>query len=45
MKPRLELLAVGAVVDPFPRGGDPFAGGDRRRMADDGDKITMRRVP
>ena len=38
---RLELLAVGPVVDPFPRGGDPFAGGDRRRVADDGDEITM----
>ena len=38
---RLELLAMGPVVDPFPRGGDPFAGGDRRRVADDGDEITM----
>ena len=38
---RLELLAVGPVVDPFPRGGDPFAGGDGRRVADDGDEITM----
>ena len=37
----LELLSVGPVVDPFPRGGDPLAGGDRRRMADDGDEITM----
>ena len=26
---RLELLAMGAVVDPFARRGDPLAGGDR----------------
>ena len=28
---RLELLAMGAVVDPFARRGDPLAGGDRWR--------------
>ena len=38
---RLELLAVGAVVDPFARGGDPLAGGDRRGVADDGDQFAM----
>ena len=38
---RLELLAMGAVVDPFARGGDPLAGGDRGRVADDGDEIAM----
>jgi hypothetical protein len=27
-KPRFELLAVSAIVDPFARGGDPLAGGD-----------------
>ena len=40
-KPRLELLAVGAVVDPFARRGDPLAGGDRRGVADDGHQIAM----
>ena len=40
-KPRLELLAVGAIVDPFAGGGDPFAGGDRRGMADDGHQIAV----
>ena len=40
-KPRLELLAVGAVVDPFARRGDPLAGGDRRGVADHGDEIAM----
>jgi hypothetical protein len=38
---RSELLAVGAVVDPLTRGGDPFASGDRRRMPDHGDKIAV----
>ena len=41
MKPRLELLAMGAVVDPFARGGDPLAGGDRGGVADDGHQIAM----
>ena len=40
-EPRLELLAMGAVVDPFARGGDPLAGGDRRGVADDGHQIAM----
>ena len=40
-KPRLELLAVGAIVDPFARCSDPFAGRDRRRMADDGHQIAV----
>ena len=38
---RPELLAVGAVVDPFARRGDPLAGGDRRGMADDGDQVAV----
>src|SRR5208337_1750825 len=40
-KPRLELLAVGPVVDPITRGSDPLAGGDRGRVADDSDEIPM----
>ena len=40
-EPRLELLAMGAVVDPFARRRDPLAGGDRRRVADDGHQIAM----
>ena len=40
-KRRFELLAVGAVVDPFARGGDPLAGRNGRGMADDGHDITM----
>ena len=38
---RLELLTMGAVVDPFARRGDPFAGGDGGGVADDGDQIAM----
>ena len=38
---RLELLAMGAVVDPFARRGDPLAGGDRGGVADDGDQFAM----
>ena len=38
---RLELLAVGAVVDPFARRRDPLAGGDRGGVADDGDQVAM----
>ena len=38
---RLELLAMGAVVDPFARRGDPLAGGDRGGVADDGHQIAM----
>ena len=40
-EPRLELLAVGAVVDPFARGGDPLAGRNGCGMADHGHDITM----
>ena len=40
-KSRFELLAMRAVVDPFARCRDPLAGGDRRRMADDGHQIPM----
>ena len=36
-EPRLELLAVGAVVAPFAGGGDPLAGG----VTDDGDEVAM----
>ena len=38
---RLELLAMGAVVDPFARRGDPLAGGDHGGVADDGDQIAV----
>jgi hypothetical protein len=38
---RLELLAIGAVVHPFPGRRDPLAGGDHRGMADDGDQLAM----
>ena len=37
----LELLTVGAVVDPFTRRGDPFPGGDRGGVTHDGDQITV----
>ena len=40
-KPRLELLAVGAIVDPFARCGDPLAGGDDGGMAHDGHQIAV----
>ena len=38
---RFELLAVGAVVDPFARGGDPFAGRNGCGVADHGHNVTM----
>ena len=38
---RLELLAMGVVVNPFARSSDPFAGSDRGGMADDRDQIAM----
>jgi hypothetical protein len=38
---RLELLAMGAVVDPFARRGDPLAGGDYRRVTDDSDQFAV----
>jgi hypothetical protein len=40
-EPGFELLAVGAVVDPFARGGDPLAGRNGCGMADHGHGITM----
>ena len=40
-EPRLELLAVGAIVDPFARGRDPLAGGDRCGVADHRNEVTM----
>ena len=38
---RLELLAMGSVVDPFARRCDPLAGGDHRGVADDGDQFAV----
>ena len=38
---RLELLAMGVVIDPFTGSGDPLTGGDRGGMADNGDEIPM----
>jgi hypothetical protein len=32
---------VGAIVDPFAGRRDPFTGGDRCRMANDGDQIAL----
>src|SRR5262249_39207775 len=40
-EPRLELLAVGAVVDPFAGGRDPLAGGNGGGMANHGHDVTM----
>jgi hypothetical protein len=40
-KARFELLAVGAVVDPFARGGDPLPGGNGCGMADHGHDVTV----
>jgi hypothetical protein len=40
-KPRFELLAVGAVIDPLARGHDPFAGGNDCRMADHGHDVAV----
>ena len=40
-EPRLELLAVGAIVDPFARGRDPLAGGNGCGVADHRHEITM----
>ena len=40
-EPGFELLAMGAVVDPFARGGDPLAGRNSCGMADHGHDITM----
>ena len=38
---RLELLAMGSVVDPFARRCDPLAGGDHRGVAGDGDQFAV----
>ena len=40
-EPRLELLAVGAVVDPFARGRDPLAGRNDCNVANHGHDVTM----
>src|SRR5438552_5168446 len=40
-KAGFELLPVGAVVDPFARGGDPLTGGNGCGMADHGHDLTM----
>ena len=40
-KPRLELLTVGAIVDPFARCDDPLAGRDDGGVADDGHQIAL----
>ena len=32
---------MGAVVDPFARGGDPLAGGDRGGVPDDGYQVAV----
>jgi hypothetical protein len=36
-----ELQSVGSVVDPLAAGGDPFSGGDRRRLTNDRHKVAM----
>jgi hypothetical protein len=38
---RLELLAMGSVVDPVARRCDPLAGGDHRGVADEGDQFAV----
>ena len=40
-KPRFELLAVGAIVDPFAGSSDPLASRNCCGMADDGHDVTM----
>jgi hypothetical protein len=37
----LELLAMGAIVDPLARGSDPLAGADRGGMAENGDQVAV----
>ena len=44
-KPRLELLAVSAVVDPIARSRDPLTGGNACGMANHGHDITMTTRP
>ena len=38
---RLELLTMGAVINPFARRRDPLTGGDGGSMSDDGYQIAM----
>jgi hypothetical protein len=38
---RLELLAMGMVVDPFAGCGDPLAGGNGRGMSDDRYQVAV----
>ena len=40
-EPGLELLAMVSVVDPLASDRDPFPSGNRRGVADDGDKVAM----
>jgi hypothetical protein len=40
-EPRLELLAMGSVVDPFAGGGDPLACRNSRRVTNHGDDVAM----
>ncbi len=35
------LLAVGAIIDPFARGGEPFASCDSRSVPDNRDQVSM----
>jgi hypothetical protein len=44
-EPRLELPAMGAVVDPLARGHDPFAGGNDRSMAHHRHDVRMSARP
>ena len=38
---RLELLAMGVIIDPFPRSRDPLPGRDDGGVANDGHQIAM----
>src|SRR5262249_22251225 len=42
---RLELLAMGAVIDPFARGRDPLAGGNGCGIANHGQDVTIPTSP
>jgi hypothetical protein len=35
------VLTLGAIIDPFALCGDPFAGGDDRSIANDGNQIAV----
>src|SRR5439155_19817748 len=39
--PCAELLAMGTVIDPFARGGDPFAGGNCSGVAEHRNQLTV----